>query len=84
MENTATEIWKINDEGEMSFISIYTLPAKEALICYRQQNEFKNYNSWDYPKDDHAIKEFKTKPGTFVYFTGENTSIYTRACLKPA
>lgn len=71
-----TEIWQIDDNGNISELACYTLEPKKALIVFRQQNEFKNFNTWNYPKEDPAIKQLKN--GEFVYFTGENTSIYTK------
>lgn len=75
-----TEIWQINDEGNINYLASYTLEPKRALIAYKQQTERRNYNTWDYPEDDQDIK--CTAMGNFAYYKGENTVVYTK--LKAA
>ena len=72
-----TEIWQIDDNGNISYLTCYTLEPKRALIAYKQQKERKNYNTWDYPKDDPDIK--CTARGNFAYYKGENTVVYTKS-----
>gem|GEM_PF-7035925 len=72
-----TEIWKVDDKGDVTQITSYTLPSEEALIYFRQQNEYKNYNTWLYPKEDPAIKKYKDK-NEYYYFKIDNTLFFTR------
>ena len=74
-----TEIWRIDDNGEMKHLATYLLPSERALICFKEQ-EKGNMNTWDYPSCDPEIKQ--TPHGEFAYFSGKNTSTYTRSIKK--
>jgi len=71
-----TTIMLLDEQGEISELAVYTLPAKEALIAYRQQNVFKNGNTWTYPSEDPAIREMRG--GEYCYFKGD-ANIFTKS-----
>jgi len=75
-KNRSTVIMQIDDEGKISELASYILPPKNALIAFRRQNEFHDYNTWNYPNDDNAIK--KTPGGNYAYTKRENTIVFTR------
>lgn len=76
LKKTITEIWRIDSRGNISRISLYSLPPKKALICFRQQKEFNNFNTWDYPDDDIEIKQMRN--GEYIYFVKNNESYCTK------
>ena len=73
-----TRIMTINEDGNIYELAAYTLPAKQALIAYRQQHVFKNWNSWTYPNEDAAIREMN---GEYCYFRGD-ANIFTRSEVR--
>lgn len=73
-----TEIWRINDNGSIEYVACYSIDPKSALIAFKQQQK-RNFNTWGYPKDDPDIK--RTPKGEYVYFEGENTSVFTKTQL---
>ena len=71
-----TTIMQIDEQGDISELAVYTLPAKQALIAYRQKFELKNGNTWTYPSEDAAIREMRG--GEYCYFRGD-ANIFTRS-----
>jgi len=71
-----TTIIQIDEQGNIFEQATYTLPAKQALIAYRQQNVFKNGNTWTYPSEDTAIRQMRG--GEYCYFRGD-ANIFTRS-----
>jgi len=71
-----TTIMQIDEQGDISELAAYTLPAKQALIAYRQKYELNRGNTWTYPSDDPAIREMKS--GEYCYFKGD-ANIFTRS-----
>ena len=73
-----TTIMLLDEQGDISELAAYTLPAKQALIAYRQQNVFKNGNTWTYPSEDAVIREMN---GEYCYFRGD-ANIFTRSEVR--
>ena len=71
-----TTIMLLDEQGDISELATYFLPAKEALIAYRQQNVFKNGNTWTYPSEDAVICEMRG--GEYCYFKGD-ANIFTKS-----
>lgn len=71
-----TEIWRIDDNGNLAQVAVYSIDAKNALIAYKRQEQ-SDYNTWDYPAEDPEIRQ--TRRGEYVYFSGVNTSTFTQS-----
>ena len=57
-------IKQINDNGEITEHSSYTLEPFKALVCYLEQTINNNYKTWDYFKEnfkDALGREYQTK-----------------------
>jgi hypothetical protein len=75
-EMTVSIIRKLDADGELHNLAVYSLEPKAALIAYYMQNEKKTYNTWDYPKDLDVIRERPMGLG-FMYSVGDDL-IYSR------
>lgn len=62
-----SNIYKLNIDGNIDLIAIYTLSPKKALINYIMQYIYNNYNTWTYPDHIDGIKKSKIKPDHYYY-----------------
>jgi hypothetical protein len=60
-------------DNNITEVSSYGVDAKQALICYIQQNINHNWNTWQYPLEMNGIYESPTKQGVF-YFNDKNNN----------
>jgi hypothetical protein len=68
-----TDIYKLDENGEISFHSSYSLPAEEALKCAAIQIT-KRFDTWNYQNIFVPIKRIRNQ----YYFTfGENKALFT-------
>jgi len=71
-----TTIMQIDEQGDISELATYSLPAKQALIAHRQKFELNRGNTWTYPSEDAVIREMRG--GEYCYFRGD-ANIFTRS-----
>lgn len=70
-----TDIYHIDNNGEIVFHSVYSLPPKEALKCAVLQFIYKNWNTWNYDKVHVPLKEVR---GRFIFNFGDNEAFFTK------
>lgn len=64
MKNQNSIIKSIDEQGTITELAFYSLPADRALVCYLEQTINKNYRTWEYFADnfkDVAGKEYQTR-----------------------
>lgn len=71
MTTTSVVLYDMANGAKEVKEALYTLPAKEALICAIEQNKG-NYNWWDYPKNIEGIYPSKVIKGRLFYDITDN------------
>lgn len=72
-----TDIYKLDNEGNMSHLATYSLPKEKALKCAVLQFLHKRWDTWNYDKIDIKLSQSKST-GQFMYFYDDNSVLFTR------
>lgn len=72
-----TDIYKIDNEGNIAFLATYSLSKEKALKCAVLQFLQKRYNTWNYDKIKIPLHVSK-RSGQYMYFYDSNSALYTR------
>ena len=66
-----TCIYELRDDGKMSRVAEYTLPAKKALVCYIRQHLNNDYSWWNYPEEIQGMRQSEFKSSVWEYDDGK-------------
>ena len=70
-------IYMLEEGKEMSQVASYSLPPKEALVCFIKQYLEGDYSTWLYPESIPGMRESTTVPDHWYYdiFRGRNGDV---------
>ena len=67
-----TEIRKLHDDGKVTPEGIYSIGAKQALVCYIEQTLHNNTSWWTCPETLPGMTESTAKAGVWYYIDGDS------------
>ncbi len=67
-------------------VAEYSLPPKEAMVCFIEQTLKGNLNTWEYPEEIAGMRESDTIPDHWYYdvFRGRNGNVNAVYSSYPA